>query len=178
MEQAPVFDEIYKKYLTDVSEIDLELISDRLGITVNEGEAVIPFYGVSHRVSGEAVKNPDGERPIHSVSVVLCQYLLLAPGQAPALSGEWVKYHSFPDAAPYAEGFKNTAERPISTAFSGKLSELEQACLTLGGEPAEAPFSCDLAMKFSVLPKVNVLLLFNDQDEDFPADCPHPAHCY
>ena len=97
--------------------------------------------------------------------------MLLCPDQEPPASGEWVKYHSFQDAAPFAEGFRNTAEQPISKTFSGKLNDLKSACMRLGGQPGDAPFSCDLAIRFSALPKVNLLILFIDQDDEFPADC-------
>lgn len=171
MKQSPVFDEIYKQYLADVSAVDLNSRGDRLGITIDGSEADILFYGIPHRVTNTAVLDEQGQRPIHAVSVILCQYLLLCPRQEPTASSEWVTYHSFPDAAPYAEGFRNTAEHPISKAFTGRLDALEQACTRLGGKPGQAPFSCDLAIKFPALPKIDVLMLFNDQDEEFPAEC-------
>lgn len=171
MEQAQVFDEIYTNYLTEVSAINLNTVTNRLGITVNGDEAVIPFYGIPHRVSSTSVMDQEGKRPIHSVSVILCKYLLLCPEQEQPVDSEWVKYHSFPDAAPFAGGFKNTAEEPISKAFTGKLNDLKRACTALGGQPGEAIFSCDLAIRFRVLPKVNLLMMFNDEDEEFPAEC-------
>ncbi|MGW8195381.1 MAG: DUF3786 domain-containing protein, partial [Desulforhopalus sp.] len=139
MKQAPVFDTIYKQYLADVSAVDLNTIGNRLGINIDGNEAVIPFYGIPHRVSSTAVMDEQGNQPTHAVSVILCQYLLLCPKQEPVTTSEWVKYHSFHDAAPYAEGFRNTAEKPISKAFTGKLDDLEQACTVLGGQPGEAP---------------------------------------
>lgn len=171
MKQAPVFDEIYKQYLADIAAIDLNHTSNRLGITVNGDEAAIPFYGIPHRVSSTGVMDQEGKRPIHSVSVILCKYLLLCPEQEPPAHSEWVKYHSFPGAAPYAGGFRNTAEQPISKAFTGKSDDLKRACMVLGGEPGEAPYSCDMAIEFPVLPKVKLLMVFNDQDEEFPAEC-------
>ncbi|GAB6144822.1 hypothetical protein JCM12294_22600 [Desulfocicer niacini] len=171
MKQAPVFDEIYKQYLADISAIDPKLIANRLSINVDGNEAIIPFYGKPYRVSGMGVMDAEGKRPIHAVSVILFKYLLLCPKQEPPVADELVRYHSFPDAAPYAQGFRNTAERPISKAFSGKLDDLKRACMALGGQPGEAPFSCDLAIKFPALPKVNLLMVFNDQDEEFPAEC-------
>lgn len=171
MEQAPVFDEIYEQYLTDLSANDLNRIGTPLDIKIDGNEATIPFYGILHRVSGTGIMDDKGKRPIHAVSVILCKYLLLCPDQAPPDSSEWVRYHSFQDAVPYAQGFRNTAERPISRAFTGKIEDLKRACKILGGQPGDAPFSCDLAINFPVLPKVNLLLVFNDQDEEFPAEC-------
>jgi len=171
MKQAPVFDEIYDQYIAEVSAVDLNLISSRLGIEVDGSTAVIPFYGVPHRVSGKGVLDPQQRRPIHAVSVILCKYLLLCPGEEPSASGELIKYHNFKDAAPFAAGFRNTAEQPIGKAFSGRLDDLKKAGTALGGLPGDAPVSCDLAMRFPALPKLNLLMLFNDQDDEFPADC-------
>jgi len=171
MKQAPVFDKIYEQYLAEVSAVDLSIAGNRLGINVDGENVIIPFYSIPHRVSGTGAMDAEGKRPIHAVSVILCKYLILCPRQEPPAAGEWVKYHSFPDAAPYAEGFRNTAEQPISKAFSGKLDGLKSACVALGGQPGEAPYSCDLAIRFPALPKVNLLMLFNDRDDEFPADC-------
>jgi hypothetical protein len=171
MKSAPVFDEIYEKYLADVSAVDLSLAGSRLGIDVDGDASTILFYGIPHRVTGKGVMDAEGRRPIHAVSVILCKYLLLCPKQAPPAASEWIKYHSFKDAAPFAGGFRNTAEQPIGKAFSGKLDDLKDACMALGGLPGDAPFSCDLAIEFPALPKVNLLMLFNDKDDEFPADC-------
>ena len=171
MQQAPVFDEIYNRYIADVSAIDLNRVSRRLGIDVDGDTAMIPFYGITHRVSARGVMDAQNNRPIHAVSVILCKYLLSCPREEPAASGEWIKYHNFKDAAPFASGFRNTAEHPIGKAFSGRLDELEKASLALAGLPGDAPISCDLTIRFPVLPKVNLLMVFNDADEEFPADC-------
>ena len=171
MKQAPVFDEIYMNYIADVSAIDLNFVSSRLGIEVDEDTAVIPFFGIPHRVSGKGVMNSEGQRPIHAVSVILCKYLLLCPKEEPSISTEWIKYHSYKDAAPFAGGFRNTAEMPISNTFSDRLDDLKHACGKLGGIPSDAPFNCDLAIRFQALPRLDLLMLFNDKDDEFPADC-------
>ena len=49
--------------------------------------------------------------------------------------------------------------------------KLEAACRRIHGEPPAASFSYDLCMQFNALPKVPVLMLFNDADAEFPAQC-------
>jgi len=171
MKQAPIFNEIYEQYVADVSAIDLNLISSRFGIEVDGDTAIIPFYGIPHRVSGKGVLDSQKRRPIHAVSVILCKYLLLCPKEEPFVSSELIKYHNFKDAAPFAAGFRNTAEQAISKTFSGRLDGLKKAGMALGGLPSDAPISCDLAMRFQALPKLNLLMIFNDMDDEFPADC-------
>jgi hypothetical protein len=171
MARAPVFDEIYADYLARVAALDLPSIAGRLGLERDGDAVVIPFYANPFRVSGKAVADEQGLRPSHAVSVILCQYLLLCPPETPPSSTEWVRYRTFKDALPFAAGFRNTAERPISKAFAGRIENLRQAAAMLGGNPAEAPFACDLAMRLPALPTVPLLMMFDDQDEEFPARC-------
>jgi hypothetical protein len=42
------------------------------------------------------------------------------------------------------------------------------------GHAPAATFSYDLCMQFTVLPKIPVLLLYNDADEEFPDQCAVP----
>jgi hypothetical protein len=171
MQKAPIFDKIYAQYISDVSAIDLDRVQDRLEIGRDGDSAIIPFYGTPYRVSGQGVVDPSGQRSSHAVSVILCKYLLMCPESAPTGGSDWVKYNDFKDAAPFAGGFRNMAERPISAAFSGRLEDLEKACAALGGQPGSESISCDLNIRFQALPKLPLLLLFNDEDEDFPAQC-------
>jgi len=170
MPESEVFEQIYQDYLSQIARINLHRVQDRLGLRLDKGEAIIPVYGFPHRISPQGIVNHQSLRPSHAVSVLLSKYLLCCPENEPTES-DWVTYKDFKDAAPYAGGFLNSAERPISSAFAGRLSDLKQACRTLSGRPDEIGISCDLAIRFDALPKVPVLLLFNDQDEDFPAHC-------
>ena len=55
--------------------------------------------------------------------------------------------------------------------FSGKRDELVKACEKYHGYPGKKPFSYDVVMQFDALPRISLLLLFNDKDEEFPAEC-------
>lgn len=82
-----------------------------------------------------------------------------------------VTYKDFEDAAPFVGGFLNNVEKPIIRMFSGRLDDLRKACVDLSGRPVELGISTDFAMKLDALPMVRVLVVFNDQHEDFPAHC-------
>lgn len=170
MAESDIFDKIYRTYLADVSSIDLEKAKKRLGIDAAEGKIRIPFFGSVYHVSSEGVTDEQGHRPPHLVSVILCKYLLLCPQDDPAGS-DWVTYKDFKDAAPFVIGFRTNAEDPIARLFAGRLRELEDAARNLAGHPVDIGVASDLALRFDALPKVPLLLLFNDRDEDFPAQC-------
>ena len=82
-----------------------------------------------------------------------------------------MSYKDFKDAVPLIRAFYNTVTHPIAKTFSGRSAELEKAGRKIGGyAPADA-FSYDLSMRFDALPKLPLLLLFNDKDDEFPAQC-------
>jgi hypothetical protein len=67
--------------------------------------------------------------------------------------------------------FTSDTEQAIVKGFSGRLVELAEACRQTGGVPHDADMPYDLSVRFEALPRVSLLLLFNDRDDEFPAGC-------
>jgi len=168
--KAPIFEKIYQDYLARVAGLELTEKQDLLGIRVDGQTVFIPFFNDMYKVTPRDITNQKNLRPPHSVCVILCQYLLLSPDRA-EVDKQLVTYRDFKDAAPYVQGFDNTAQKPVSRAFPGRLDVLEAGCRHLGGSPCDIGISCDLSYMFEALPRVRIYLVFNDADEDFPADC-------
>lgn len=168
--KAPVFEKIYEDYLARVAGLDLTGKQDILGIRVDGDTVTIPFFNETFTVLPQKIEDQKGLRPPHSVCVILCQYLLLSPDET-ADDKNLVTYRDFKDAVPYVQGFHNTAQKPISRTFAGRLADLEDGCRHLGGTLCDIGISCDLSYEFEALPRVRIYLIFNDADEDFPADC-------
>ena len=168
--KSPIFEETYKNYLAQLAGIDFLSRAKTLGITIQDGEALIPFLRTPYRVSPNGVFDPLGKEPLHAVSVVLCRYLLLCPDKAPFGEG-WVSYKDFKDAGPFVGGFVNNTEKALVKFFSGRLPQLKEACRILGGHSSDLELSYQVVLQFDILPKIPLLLLFNDKDEEFPAQC-------
>jgi len=83
----------------------------------------------------------------------------------------WVSYKDFKDASPFVGGFQSNTEKAIAKNFTGGLESLRRACLQLGGKDPGLGWGYQLSMKFDPLPLIPILLLFNDADEEFPAQC-------
>jgi hypothetical protein len=170
MEISPIFEKTYQDYLAQIGGLDLNALEDKLGIQVFEGKAIIPFFGKPYAVSGDGIYGPGGKKPHLSTSVILCKYLLMCPEYEPGEAG-WLSFKDFKDAAPLIHAFATTVTNPISKMFSGRPAALEKACIKIGGyRPVEA-FSYDVSIKFDALPRIPLLLLFNDKDAEFPAQC-------
>lgn len=168
--ETTVFEKTYRDYLEKVAAADIEERAERLGIFVSDNRIEIPLYNRIFTVTPEGIEDPEGNRPHHAISVILCQYLLLCPDH-PAEDDALATFKDFKDAAPYVGGFKNTAERPIARQFTGRITVLDACSGKLGAKPYRTEVSCQLALAFPALPRVPVYLLFNDEDEEFPADC-------
>ena len=168
--EAPVFEEIYRDYLARVRTVDTAERAALLGVSAADGRIEIPLYNRTYTVTPEGIESPEGNKPHHAVSVILCQYILLCPN-SPATETELVTFKDFMDAAPFVGGFRNSAEAPIAKHFAGSMASLEECAAKLGGKPCPTEVSCDLALRFPALPKVPIYLLFNDEDDEFPADC-------
>ena len=169
-EKSTVFEKTYSDYLARIAELDFARIAGQLGAEMVGGELVIPFLGKPHRVSKEGLSDPTGKRPGFSVCVVLFKYLLLCPEYDP-VEDDWVSFKDFKDAAPFAGSFINYTETPLADHFAGNLARLEAAARALDGQPPDAEFPYDLCVRFPALPKVPLLMLFNDADAEFTASC-------
>jgi hypothetical protein len=170
-QRAPVFDQIIADYLQQVAALDDSTPAcSTLGIERTENGFTVPLFNQRITVIPDGIFDENNEPPSHSASVLACKYLLLCP-DTPQTDRTLVTYKDFKDAAPYVGGFKNTVEIPIARAFSGRLDRLESACLALGGQPFDTDVSCQLAYEFQALPRVPVVLIFHDADDDFPAQC-------
>jgi Domain of unknown function (DUF3786) len=170
VEKPSVFKETYQNYLDQIGKIDLDSRVEKLGGRIEKDEMVLSFFGQPYRISSRGITDPSGKQPPMGISVVLCKYLLLCPDIS-YLDKEWVSYRDFKDTAPLVHSFVNHTERPIVRNFSNRLEDLTAACEKLGGRDPGLDLNYQLIMKLYPLPKVPVLLLFDDVDEEFPAQC-------
>ncbi len=167
---SSAFEETYRRYLKEAAGRDLAKAAPVLGIGLDGETALIPFLGATYSVNKDGVRGPDGKRPLHAVSVVLLKYLILAPDEIPA-DDTLVAYREFADAAPFVGGFIANCENSIAKRFAGRLDLLADSCARLGGQKVEGYTSHDLSMKIPALPRVPLLMLFSDEDDEFPAAC-------
>ncbi|MGD9289669.1 MAG: DUF3786 domain-containing protein [Desulfobacterales bacterium] len=170
MEKIHVHEQTYHEYLSRIAELDLPYLAEKLGIQLDGQHVTVPFLGKLYRVSSLGISDPLNRQPHLSVCVILCKYLLMCPMIEP-LAGNWMSYKDFKDAAPLIRAFENTVTQPIAATFSGRQAALETAGKKCGGYLPADKYPYDFAMQFDALPTLSVLLLFNDKDDEFPAQC-------
>ena len=123
-------------------------------------------------VSNTGIVDEWDNRPDYVSFVILAKYILLCPDQA-VTEKEWVSFKDFKKAAAFSNTnyFTSDTERAIEKYFSGRLDELTKACKALNGSPPDMAVAYDLSFEFPILPRISLLLLFNDGDDEFPATC-------
>ncbi len=163
-----IFEKTYKDYIAQVAEIDFKPIEQKLGVHAEGNDVTIPLFGKSHKVSESGITDPLGNQPSLDICVILCKYLLLCPGVYPK-EKEWVSFRDLKNSGPLTSYFANDVERAIAAYFEGRLDDMKEASKLLAGYPPDIEAAYDLAMQFDALPRVPVMLLFNDVDDEFPA---------
>jgi len=152
--------------------IDFPAENKLLGAKIQDNELVIPFFGISHRVSRSGITDMAGREINPALSVVLCQYVLNCPQDIPADGEELVTFREFEASGPLSGYFVENTQKLIAGAFAGNISALEARCKQLEGVlHAVDNAAYDLSVQFNALPRIPVFLRFNDRDNEFPAQC-------
>ena len=166
----PIFEKTYHAYLNDLSGLDLSDRAEVLDITVmkQSNTASIPYFGKEYSVSTEGVVDTSGQRPGYEVCVVLLKYLLMCPKRLP-MEDDWVNYRELKDSGPLAAYFSNNTLGVLTRIYEERKDVLESVASFIGGVQPQQNYPYDVAVEFRVLPRIPILLLFNDKDDEFDA---------
>jgi len=169
---SEIFEKHYADYCRQIAGLDLAKRQVTLGVQRVDGGVAVPFLGETYRVSGDGMAGAQGRRPDYRICVVLAKYLLLCPVQL-HLDDEWVSFKDFRNVSHFTNVnyFASDTERAITRHYSGRREALAAAGKALGGAVPAQAMPYDVAMQFVALPRLSLLMLFNDQDEMFGAEC-------
>ncbi|MDJ0784125.1 MAG: DUF3786 domain-containing protein [Desulfosarcinaceae bacterium] len=168
-----IFEENFEYYAEQLARMDVGALAHDLGLEREREHFRLRFFDETYCISPKGkIVTPAGERASYLVMVILSKYLLLCPSQ-PHDDPEWVSFRDFKRAS-HSTNFDylfSDTERVFATRYANAVGILRQAGQTVGGRPEEMSLNYDLAMRFDALPRLSLLLLFNDADPDFPAKC-------
>lgn len=169
---SDAFEKNYQQYCAQLAKMEFGPIMERLGISNDGGRIYVPFFNHRYVVSNRGLMDEEGNEPDYMSFVILAQYILLCPDKS-YHDEEWVSFKDFKRATHFTNVnyFSSDTEKAIEKHFSGRLNDLQKACEGLNGSRYAMGLSYDLSYEFSALPRIALLLLFNDGDEEFPAKC-------
>ncbi len=163
-----LFDKQYDKELAGLEGIDFKQKATMLGLDGSDDDLMIPFFGERHQVTRGGIKDSGGKPVTPAVGVVLMRYLFNGPLDEKE-EGQKVSFKELGGSGPLVNGFASNTNKLISTTFSGRLSDLENACRLFNGQICNNDPCYDLAAEFQALPGLYIYLKFNDKDSLFPA---------
>jgi hypothetical protein len=167
-----IFEKNYQDYCRQVAALDIRAMAADLGIEETDGRLTLPFFDETYWVSERGVLTLSGNRPDYTAAVILSKYLLMSPSQSHE-DLNWASFRDFKAISHFTNlnYFSSDTEKAIEHSFAGRLDALAHACQAIGGVPEKMPLTYDLSIRFDALPRIAMLLLFNDKDEEFPAKC-------
>ena len=168
-----IFEKIYHDYLEHIKKIDLKSLSERINSNAswNGKELKISLFSKTFFILKQGIFNSLGKRALHTEIVVLSRYIIGFPKNKIEDKGKWKHYRDFKNAAPLLNTFSNNVEKKIASTFSGKKELLIECCERLCGISYTEEWHYDVSFLFQALPHIPLLLLFNEADELFPAQC-------
>lgn len=167
---AEIFRQHYQNYLARIAEIDLASVQQTLGLVKKDNRYVIPFFDRNYTVSKDGIMNDTGEIPDYATCVILAKYLIMCPDRIHE-DAQWAAFKDFKRTSHLlnVNYFSSDTEKALVSAFEGRRNALASAGIALGGIFPDEDISYDLVMQFAALPRISLLLLFNDGDDDFGA---------
>ena len=151
---------------------DQDKLIEKYGLKLNEEYLYLQYIGTEYRISridGAIEYVADGEwKDCKEYTIVMTIYdFLCCSGKEilPSLTGQWQPVGRFVTAgsSPSTDLFVEKYAR----AFSGKVEEVKQACICLGGKQMERLAGADLTFEMPVFQDFSVLFQFWDGDEEF-----------
>ena len=151
---------------------DQDKLIEKYGLKHNEEYLYLQYIGTEYRISridGAIEYVADGEwKDCKEYTIVLTiSDFLCCSGKEilPSLTGQWQPVGRFVTAgsSPSTDLFVEKYAR----AFSGKVEEVKQACICLGGKQMERLAGADLTFEMPVFQDFSVLFQFWDGDEEF-----------
>jgi len=149
--------------------MDLSQKLNVLGIQKRGALFVFDFFNRQLVFDGDDFFDTAGADLTTAVKVVLCTYILMSPEKELKSDGNLVTFREFSDAGPLFLRFTENTAKIIQTSFSNRPETLSRRCLKLGGTILTNQ-SYDISVRFSALPKIPIILNFNDADELMPAN--------
>ncbi len=147
----------------------IEDLPDRIGgrLIEKDGKPALelPYFNEHIIITPDRITHNDGSAMTRYEQVFI--YIHMAQGGSALPSGKWRNLVEIPNTVSKVVSMVDHVEKPLIEKFQGKIDELTQAALKIGGidKHDEYPTS-DVAILFSPLPRVPVMLMFWDGEEE------------
>jgi len=163
-----VYEKVYQELLPRLASADIAGAASDLGLTLQDGAALVPCFGRDYLVGKNGVTLADGSKAPLNHRIVLAYYIM--HGGRGENADRFVPYRELPGGQDFARALSQIVEGRAADFFGGKLEQLKSAAAALGAASGEEHAPGDASFVVNALPKLPLLMSFYDADEDFPAE--------
>jgi hypothetical protein len=160
------YDAVLLELLDEANSKNAQASAPILGGSLSDGLGQVPFFGDICTVETDAVYKGDAKLDTIG-SILVLRYLLTAGDDQ--LRNAWVPYREFKDGAQFASYIKANIEDRLAKAFAGKQTFLRERLQALGASMYRSEAKPDVAAALHPFPRVPLLVIFWDKDEEFDA---------
>jgi hypothetical protein len=143
-------------------------LPDRIGGTLIEKDGQpalkLPYFTEHIIITPDQITKSDGSAMTRYEQVFI--YNHMAQGGSARPSGKWRNLVEIPNTVSKVKSMVEHVEKPLIEKFQGHTSLLRRAAMAIGGVDKRDKFpTSDVAMLFTPLPRVPVMLMFWDAEE-------------
>jgi len=136
------------------------------GAKVGDEQLEMSVWGslVSITIPGFIICHAEtNSKPDLLMEALILYYLHTSDGTPTA--GEWIAFTDLPDGRFYTKAFQGYTGRELEQAFGNDVNRFKAKAVACGGQPESFG---DAAFRFQVLPRIPILAVCWQGDEDFP----------
>ena len=148
--------------------MNIEDLPDRIGgrLIEKDGKPALelPYFNEHIVIDADRITKKDGSELTRYEQVFI--HIHMAQGGSVLPSGKWRSLVEIPNTVSKVKSMVDHVEKPLIQAFEGKTEALRGAALKIGGIDKHSDFpTSDVAILFTPLPRVPVMLMFWDGDD-------------
>jgi hypothetical protein len=149
--------------------MDIEALPARIGGELKKDDAGVylelPYFNDYIIIRPKKIEKKDGSELNRWEQVFILNHM--AQGDSAPPTGAWKGLEAIPNTISKMKSMKAHVEAPLIERFAGHPDQLRKAAKAIGGEDYRDRFpTADVAIRFTPLPRLPVMLLFWDTDPD------------
>lgn len=151
---------------TELCQREVADLAETCGATVEDGRLQMKVWGTAVTISAPEFVVRDagtGEALDPLTQALVAYYLHTADGTPPA--NHWIAFTELPNGRFYTQAFQGYTGRELAQAFGNDIDRFRETAVAFWGT---AVTFADAAFRFQALPRVPVLVVCWQGDEDFP----------
>jgi hypothetical protein len=160
------YDAVLAELLREAETKQVAANAPALGGSLVDGLAQVPLFGEMCTVKKDAVYK-ESSRLDTIGSILVLRYLLTAGNDD--LRNAWVPYRELKDGAQFSSYIKANIEDRLAKAFAGRKAVLQERLQTIGAVMYRSEARPDVAAALYPFPRLPLLIIFWDKDEEFDA---------